>query len=175
MPRSLVRLGLALALGLLLAGCGSGSATMPPPTPADDLGIFAQWALDGVSVFGRTSGDPGCDDATLVDNAIHVVVSLGAYDSHRDVYLFRFRDSVRWADGGAAVDACRGQFEARSARAGGAVERVDVSPYRAFGDGWSPALRGALLAGLTVAAGDGGVPTGGDVGLTPQPTRLASP
>lgn len=175
MPRSLVRIGVALAVALILAGCGSGSATLPSPTPADDIGIFEQWALAGVTVFGRTSGDAGCDDQTLDNNAIHVTVALGAYAPLRDVYLFRFRNRVRWADSGLLVDACQAQFEARSARVGGPVERVDVSPYRAFGDGWSPGLRVALLAGLTVAAGDGGIPTGGDANLTPQPTATGTP
>jgi hypothetical protein len=159
----------------MLAGCGSVGGTMPPPTPAGANGIFEQWALRGITTYTRTSGDPGCQDRDLDDNAVHVVVSLGLTGERRDVYLFHFRNRVRWADGKPAVDACQGQFEARSARVGGAVERLDVSPYRAFGDGWSAALKAALQAGLEVAAGNGGVPTGADANRTPQPTPLGTP
>ena len=160
---------------LALTACGSVVTTMPLPTPADAIGIFEQWALRGVAVHERTSGDPGCPDPSLDDNALHVVVSMGAGGERRDVYLFRFRNRVRWADGTPAVDACKGQYEARSARVGGPVERVDVSPYRAFGDGWSPELRAAIESGLVVAAGDGGIPRGNDADLTPQPTVSGAP
>lgn len=164
-----------VAAALLLAACGNAGPTMPQPTPADFIGIFEQWALGGIAVHQRTGGDSGCADQTLNDNAGHIVVSLGTGGERRDVYLFHFRNRVRWADGGPAVDACVGQFEARSARLGGAVERIDVSPYRAFGDGWSPALKAALAAGLVVAAGNGGIPTGRDENLTPQPMSSSAP
>jgi hypothetical protein len=169
----------SIALGavsaLTVAACGSVVTTMPLPTPADAIGIFEQWALRGVAVHDRTSGDTGCSDPSLDDNAVHVVVSMGAGGERRDVYLFRFRNRVRWADGAPAVDACQGQYEARSARVGGSVDRVDVSPYRAFGDSWSPELRAALESGLVVAAGDGGIPRGNDADLTPQPTVPGAP
>jgi len=142
---------------------------MPLPTPADSIGVFEQWALRGVTVTSERGGDTGCADQGLVDNAVHAVISFGG-EGQRDVYLFRFRNRVRWADGGPALDACQGQFEARSSRRGGAVDRIDVSPYRAFGDGWSDALRIALAAGMVAASGDGGVPTGADTNLTPQPS-----
>ncbi len=141
---------------------------MPLPTPADSIGVFEQWALRGVTVIAETSGDTGCADQDLVDNAVHAVISFDS-EGPRDVYLFRFRNRVRWADGGRALDACQGQFEARSSRHGGAVDRIDVSPYRAFGDGWSVGLRIALAAGMLAASGDGGVPTGADMNRTPQP------
>ncbi len=177
MPPCVARRSIALVAGaaLTLAGCGSVVTTMPLPTPADAIGIFEQWALHGVAVHERTSGDPGCVDPSLDDNAVHVVVSMGAGGERRDVYLFHFRNRVRWADGASAVDACQGQFETQSARAGGPVERVDVSPYRAFGDSWSPELRAALESGLVVAAGDGGIPRGNDADLTPQPTASGAP
>jgi hypothetical protein len=174
-PRPFHRGAPLILAALALSACGSIGGTMPPPTPADAIGVFEQWALRGITIHGRTSGDPGCQDQALDDNAVHVVVSLGLAGDHRDVYLFHFRNRVRWADGLPAVDACQGQFEARSARVGGLVERLDVSPYRAFGDSWSPDLQAALQAGLVVAAGDGGVPTGADTNLTPQPTSATSP
>src|SRR3972149_6862034 len=87
-------------------------------------------------------------------------LTIAAAGQRRAVYLFRFRNRVRWTDGAPAVDACQGEFEARSTRVGGPVDRVDVSPYRAFGDGWSPELRAALESGPLVAPGGGGWPPG---------------
>jgi hypothetical protein len=168
-------IALVTVAALTMAGCGSLVTTMPLPTPADAIGIFEEWALHGVAVHERISGDPGCSDPSLDDNAIHVVVSMGVGGQRRDVYLFRFRNRVRWADGAPAVDACQGQFEARSARVGGPLDRLDVSPYRAFGDGWPPDLRAALESGLVVAAGDGGIPRGNDADLTSQPTVSGAP
>ena len=101
------------------------------------------------------------------------MVSVPPDDEPRDVYLFRFRNSVRWADEAALVEACQHVFEAISARTGGPVERIDVSPYRAFGDGWTPELRAALERGLTEVAGNGGIPTGVDANRTPQPSSVA--
>ena len=170
--RVLVRATGAVAL---LAGCGSVVASPPLPTPGGYTEVFEAWALNGVSVHERTSGDPGCGDQSLADNAVHVVVTMAPDDQPRDVYLFRFRNTVRWADAGPVVDACQGIFEAISARAGGPVSRMDVSPYRAFGDGWSPELQAALARGLAEVAGNGGVPTGVDANRTPQPTPSVAP
>ena len=163
------------AAALLFAACGTLVTSPPLPTPADFTGIFERWALNGISVHERTSGDAGCGDPSLADNAVHVVVSFGARDPRRDVYLFHFRNRVRWADGGPVVDACQEVFEAMSSRAGGPVQRVDVSPYRAFGDGWSPELREALESGLEEAAGDGGIPRGVDADRTPQTSGSGAP
>ena len=157
----------------LLAACGSVVGSPPLPTPGGYTEIFESWALNGIAVHERTSGDPGCGDQSLADNAVHVVVSLPPDPSPRDVYLFHFRNRVRWADAGPLVDACQAAFEAISARAGGPVSRIDVSPYRAYGDGWTPELEGALKRGLLSVAGDGGIPTGVDRDLTPQPSPVA--
>lgn len=156
-----------------LAGCGSGVASPPQPTPGGYTEIFEAWALNGVTVYARTSGDPGCGDQSLADNAVHVVVSMPPDDEPRDVYLFRFRNSVRWADAQPLIDACQSTFEAISARAGGPVSRIDISPYRAFGDGWTRELQAALERGLAEVAGNGGIPTGVDRDRTPQPRPVA--
>jgi hypothetical protein len=156
---------------LAVIGCGSEvSSSQPLPTPGGYPEIFAAWALNGISVHERTSGEMGCGDPTLADNALHVVVSMAPDPTPRDVYLFRFRNSVRWADAQPLIDACQATFEAISARAGGPVARVDVSPYRAFGDGWTPELEAALERGLVEIAGDGGIPRGVDANRTPQPS-----
>ena len=107
---------------VLVAGCTSGAVGSPPlPTPGGYTEIFEAWALNGIAVHERTSGDPGCGDQALADNAVHVVVSMPPDDEPRDIYLFRFRNSVRWADAAPLVDACQDVFEAISARTGGPV------------------------------------------------------
>jgi hypothetical protein len=158
----------------LAAACATGAVSSPPlPTPGGYTEIFEAWALNGIRVHERTSGDAGCADQGLADNAVHVVVSMAPDPTPRDVFLFRFRNTVRWADGGPVVDACQTAFEAISARAGGPVARIDVSPYRAFGDGWTAELGAALERGLADVAGNGGIPTGVDANRTPQPSPVA--
>ena len=172
--RLVPRLATTMAVAALMAACGTGVIGSPPlPTPGGYTEIFESWVLNGIAVHERTSGDPGCGDPSLADNAIHVVVSMAPDPTPRDVYLFRFRNTVRWADEAPVVDACQAAFEAISARAGGLVSRVDVSPYRAFGDGWTAELRAALERGLADVAGDGGIPTGVDKDRTPQPSPVA--
>ena len=159
--RIATRLVTAASVVLLLTACGTGAVPSPPlPTPGGYTEIFEAWALNGISVHERTSGDAGCGDPSLSDNAVHVVVSMTPDDELRDVYLFRFRNSVRWADAAPLVDACQGAFEAISARTGGPIARIDVSPYRAFGDGWTPELQAALERGLSEVAGNGGSTSG---------------
>jgi hypothetical protein len=174
--RAATRVCALVAVVSLASACGTGAIGSPPlPTPGGYTEIFEAWALNGIAVHERTSGDAGCGDASLADNAVHVVVSMAPDPAPRDVYLFRFRNSVRWADAGPVVAACQAAFEAISARAGGAVSRIDVSPYRAFGDGWTPELGAALQRGLTDVAGEGGIPTGVDKDRTPQPTSPVAP
>ena len=174
-PRTTLAASAAVFAMVVLTACGSVVSSPPLPTPGGYTEIFEAWALNGITVHQRTSGDAGCGDASLADNAVHVVVSMAPDPTPRDVYLFRFRNSVRWADGGSLVDACRAVFEAMSSRAGGSVDRIDVSPYRAFGDSWTPELNAALEAGLRSTAGDGGIPTGVDKDRTPQPTESVAP
>ena len=174
--RIATRLGMTIAAVIVFTACSTGTAASPPlPTPGGYTEIFEAWALNGIAVHQRTSGDAGCGDPSLADNAVHAVVSMAPDPTQRDVFLFRFRNTVRWADGGPLVDACQAAFEAISARAGGPVARIDVSPYRAFGDGWSPELEAALKRGLADVAGNGGIPTGVDADRTPQPTPSVAP
>jgi hypothetical protein len=172
--RVITRLAVAAAVTCVLAACDVGAVGSPPlPTPGGYTEIFESWVLQGIAVHERTSGEPGCGDQSLADNAVHVVISMAPDPTPRDVYLFRFRNSVRWADEATIVDACQQVFEAISSRAGGPVSRIDVSPYRAFGDGWTPELRAALERGLADVAGNGGIPTGVDRDRTPQPSAVA--
>jgi hypothetical protein len=144
---------------LLLAACGG---ERPGPTPADRQGIFEELARRGATVSDIVSGDSGCGDPALAGNATHFRLTVPGASGRADVYLFTFKNRPFYERGASAVDACQRAYEARSARAGGRVERIDVSPYRAFGDGWTPGLRSFLQATMQDVAGDGGVPRGRD-------------
>ena len=150
-------LGSSLAALLVVVACQANDPAAA--TPRDTAGLLEELARHGVSAVEQRAGDPGCGDASLVPNAMHWRLTVATDPAPRDVYLFRFKDRPTYDGAAAAVEACRVVFEARSSRAGGAVERLDVSPWRAFGDGWSASLREALEASLTIAAGNGGVPT----------------
>ena len=157
---------------VLLAACGSAIGSPPLPTPGGYTEIFESWALNGIAVHERTSGDPGCGDESLADNAVHVVVSFPP-DPSPETSTSSTSATACAGPTGTIVDACQSAFEAISARAGGPVARIDVSPYRAFGDGWTPELEAALKRGLASVAGDGGIPTGVDKDRTPQPSPVA--
>ena len=147
--RVVTRLVMAVWVTCVLTACGSRRLGSPPlPTPGGYTEIFESWVLNGIAVHERTSGDPVAATSRWPTTPSTSSSPWRPIRAPRDVYLFRFRNSVRWADEVAVVDACQAAFEAISARAGGPVSRIDVSPYRAFGDGWTPELRAALERGL---------------------------
>jgi hypothetical protein len=140
--------GLAVAVaGLAVAACGSTGAS---PTPGDMTAVLEQLALHGASVIRTVSGDAGCADSALHSNAVRIDLTVDDMPSEQRVYLFRWR---RPADFDAAADSFAGCVSGYSAPAEGAVETVEVPPWRAFGPNWSDELRQALEAGLSAAAG----------------------
>jgi hypothetical protein len=152
------KLAATVSLALLLVACQANDPAAA--TPRDNAGVLEELARHGVTAVEQRSGDTGCGDASLVANAIHWRLRVGSDPTPRDVYLFRFKDRATFQQNAAVVEACRQAFEARSSRAGGVVDAVAISPWRAFGDGWSPELQDSLTAALTLAAGngDGGAP-----------------
>jgi len=151
---------LVLSISLALAGCGAPDRALA--TPQDNAGLLQTLAQHGVTVLSQTSGDPGCSDPALVANAVHWRVTISSDPRPRDLYVFRFLDHAAFLAGAAAVDTCQAEFTARATRAGGTVTRLDVSPWRVFGDGWSSDLAAILQAALTAAAGNGGLQPPGE-------------
>lgn len=154
----------ALALltvgGLVLAACGSPDPALA--TPQNNVGLVQTMAQHGLTVVSQTSGDPGCSEPGVVANAVHWRVMASTDAAARDVYVFRFLDHAAFLAGASDVDACQAEFAASQARAGGAVTRLDISPWRVFGDGWSADLRAGLTAAMTAAAGNGGLQPPGE-------------
>src|SRR3712207_8168074 len=106
-------------------------------------GIFEQIAVSGGTIVSVTSGDPGCDDPTLAGNAVRARVRAPGGEE-ADVHLLTFRNRPFWEASAATADACVDELTARSGGLPDAVKRLDISPYRAWGTGWTPELEGLL-------------------------------
>ena len=146
----------ALALGLaLLVGACAGPPVSNTPAPATS--IFQELEILGGSTLTLVSGDPGCNQPDMIPYAIHAQVRVPAGASQpTDVYLFTWADHDAWNRGAVAFDSCRAEYAASRPAAGRTVDELDVSPYRAFGAGWTATLRSALQQAMAEAAGNGG-------------------
>jgi hypothetical protein len=141
--RWLARIGAGVA-ALVLAGCYSSATASFHP--GDTSQLVQQITRRNATVTATVSGDPGCSDPTLTDNALHLSITVPGDQTPRDVYIFTFR-STKWDGSRASVDACQSAYAA--AHPGSQVTRLDIAPYRAFGSDWSPFLSGAITAALT--------------------------
>jgi hypothetical protein len=142
-----------VAVGWLVAGCGFVSTTPPAPTAADFPGITAELATHGISVRDVTSGDAGCDDATLAPTAISM--SLSGLDQAEPVpvYLYIFRNRAAFERRRADVPSCARSYVAAPQD----LVLIESSPFVLAGGGpWAPEFEAALRRGVTEAAGTGG-------------------
>ena len=145
---------------MLLAGCGTPDPALA--TPQNNVGLVQTMAQHGLTVVSQTSGDPGCSEPGVVANAVHWRVMAST-----DAAPVTCTSSASWITP-PSWPAPRRSTPARPSsrpaqtRAGGAVTRLDISPWRVFGDGWSADLRAGLTAALTAAAGNGGLQPPGE-------------
>jgi hypothetical protein len=142
-----MRLLVATALIALVAACYGGSAG---PTPGDMVDVLGELSAHGATMTDTVAGDAGCADQTLVDNARRLAVTFAPDDRTYTVYLFRWLNNADYGEAGSAFAACVAAY--RQANPSASVETVDVSPWRAFGPGWSQALRDSVGQALTAAA-----------------------
>jgi hypothetical protein len=141
--------GLALAgLVVVLIGCGGNTASnQPTATPGTMDDAIAELVLHGVAIHNLVSGDSGCPDQDLHDNAVRLEVSIGTLSSTRTIYLMRWR---RQADFDATAEAfanCLVEYSARS----GVAQRIDQvanAPWRAYGPNWPDQLVTAVTDAL---------------------------
>ena len=116
----------SVLLALVVTGCYSS----PGPSPVGGIEeVIANLVLRGVTVTSSVSGDAGCSDPTLHDNAVHL--SVAYQNQSTELYVLQWR---RTSDFDAAADAyanCVADF--RSHNPGSSVATVDVPPWRAFG------------------------------------------
>ena len=142
----LARRGLVFA-ALVIAGCYSSATASYHPGDASQL--VQEITRRSATVAATVSGDTGCSDASLTDNALHLTVTVPTDALPRDVYIFTFR-STKWDTSAAPIDACQAAYA--QAHPGTTITRLDIAPYRAFGADWSPSLSATISAALTEAS-----------------------
>ena len=141
-----------LAATMLLAGCSSVLDAAPTPTPQPFPGIVGELGRVGVEALSWTSGDAGCDDATLAPTAISFNAEGLDQGTPLQLRIYIFRDRATWNRREPDVEACAAAWATDPAT----FELVSVSPYVVAGQGpWPPAFKAALRAGITAAAGTG--------------------
>lgn len=154
LPRRAVRSAAAVLAAAAIASACAGPPVADTPQPA--TGVFTQMATNGIATENLTSGDSGCNDPAQAPFAIHAKVRYPASASGTsDVYLFTYADRGAWQREADAFESCRAAYASGAAN-GRTVDELAISPYRAFGAGWSPQLRAAIRQSLTQAAGNGG-------------------
>ena len=147
------RLALAVVLGGALAGCSSILVSPGPPDPAPFPEIAGQLGRFGVNVATWTSGDSGCDDASLNPTAIRFTADGLDQAQPVTIRIYIFADRDAWDRRLADVDEC----VARWATEASTFEIVQTSPYVVAGQGpWPPGFAAAVREGIAAAAGNGG-------------------
>ena len=136
-----------LALTVLVSACYGGSAS---PTPGDMVDVLGELSAHGVTMTDTVAGDAGCADQTLVDNARKLQVSFSPDGKTYTVYLFRWLNNADYLDAGSAFDNCADAYLA--AHPDSVVDKVDLSPWRAFGPDWTQDLHAAIRGALVDAA-----------------------
>ena len=134
----------------LLSGCyGSATASY---NPGDASQLVEGVTRRGVTITATVSGDSGCQDPSLVNNALHLSVTDPGTSQPRDVYIYSFREKTYDASK-AAFDACAAAYQA--AHSGATLDRLDIPVYRAIGVDWSAQLNDAIRSALQEAANAG--------------------
>ncbi len=139
----------ALVGALLTGACTSG--TTPTPTPGGMDDAIANLVLRGITVHRLVSGDAGCPSSDLHNNAVHLEVSYGSLSSVRQIYLFQWRRSADVDEAAAAFDDCVAEFAETAP--GVDVRTVQVSPWRAYGPGWTDELETMVQDALRETVG----------------------
>jgi hypothetical protein len=143
----------ALLLGLWLAGCSAILVSPAPPGPEAFPGIVGRLGQVGIDVSSWTSGDSGCDDASLNPTAIRFTADGLDQATPMTLRIYIFADRTAWDRRLADVDACAGRWTTDPAT----FEIVQLSPYVVAGQGpWPPGFAAALRKAIEASAGSGG-------------------
>ncbi len=130
----------------LVGACGAA----PQPTPGDMTSVLSELAAHGATVSDMVAGDAGCTDPTLRDNATRLELTLADDGRPYTVYLFRWRRQSNYDGAAVAFNMCVSQYLAKPGAVGADV--IDVSPWRAFGPGWTKEMHDAMQQSLAAAA-----------------------
>ena len=116
-----------VVLCLVAAACGGGPTSTPIPGSIDD--VSGELVLHGIAIHNAVSGDAGCDEPDLHDNAARLDVSIGTMSSTRTIYLMHWRRHSDYDSMGEAFARCVTSFAERTGSQ--QVDRVEDSPWRA--------------------------------------------
>ena len=142
-----------LPLTLALAGCSEILESPGPPDPEAFPGIAGELGRFGIDVQTWTSGDSGCNDATLNSTAIRFTAVGLDQATPLTLRIYIFGNRAAWDRRLADVDTCAGKWATDPAT----FEIVQTSPYVVAGQGrWPPGFADALRKALTASAGNGG-------------------
>ena len=123
------------------------------PDPASFPEITGQLGRFGITVLSWTSGDSGCDDATLNPTAIRFTAQGVDEATPLTLRIYIFRDRATWDRRLADVDTCSGKWATDPAT----FQIVQTSPYVVAGQGpWPKGFADALRQGIEASAGNGG-------------------
>ena len=153
-PRAVV-LVRACLVAAVVAACNGPVGASPRATAADFPGLTQAWAHAGILATDIRSGDPGCDDTTLVGPAISFSGQGLDQDEPTRIHLYIFRNREAYDRRRADVDRCAAQFATDPAT----FESVDAPPFVAVGAGpWGQEFRDALRRVMAEGAGAAGSP-----------------
>lgn len=131
----------------MLSSCG----TAPTPTPGEMVDVLNELAAHGATVRDVIAGDTGCSEPSLHDNGTRLQLTLASESRDYTVFLFRWRRPSDYDAAAASFSLCVSEFAQRLSSSV-SVNVVDVSPWRAYGPGWTPTLHDALQQSLAAAA-----------------------
>jgi hypothetical protein len=153
--RAWLRGALALAATAALVAACAGPPVAASPQPV--TGVFQQLTVHDGTTVNLVSGDPGCDIPVMVPFAVHAQIRVpSSSTTTTDVYLFTYENRPAYDRQADAFEECKMAYAASAAAGGRPVDELDISPFRAFGPGWTPEVRAALLQSMSEAAGNGG-------------------
>jgi hypothetical protein len=123
------------------------------PTPASLSSTLEVFGAQGITLSNVVSGDPGCPDADLAQNAVSFDARGLDQTTPTRVYLYGFRNKATFQRLVPTVDACAKAYVTDPSAYGS----VQVSPFVLSGPGpWAPQFGDRLRGALTKAAGNGG-------------------
>lgn len=112
-------------------------------------GVLNELTAHGLTVTDIVGGDVGCAGSPLGSNGSHLTATLAADGKDYDIYLLRWRRQSDYEAADPTFQSCvtdyvrtRGSIE---------VEVVELSPFRAFGGGWSVDAKEAVEQALAAA------------------------
>jgi hypothetical protein len=146
-------LAAALVLAFGVAACGALTVSPPPPAPESFPGIAGRLGQFGINVESWTSGDSGCDDASLNPTAIRFTADGLDQPTPLTLRIYIFADRAAWDRRLADVDTCAGKWATDPS----AFQILQTSPYVVTGQGpWPPEFADAVQKAIHASAGSGG-------------------